>query len=210
MELLKTVLEGDRTWRLGGGIPVPAAELCDDPSGPAKAFFWIWIFLERCLAFELGVEAVEHGDLICRERNGGWLGEGSVARLEQLQDDDGSLGRDGGELEQAIGGFDLAVFESQALLLQQSPELLDDPTHFVPVDDLPGGISIGELMRGEKPPVHRLSAAGRITFDHLDERHWHRLRQIAIGGVARASQFDFAKPQRQRGQARRTLAFPFW
>src|SRR5882672_10625773 len=62
MELLKTIFEGDRAWRLGGGIPVPSAELCDDPGGPAQAFFWIRIFLERRLAFELGVEAREHGD----------------------------------------------------------------------------------------------------------------------------------------------------
>src|SRR6195256_6732600 len=130
MELLKTVLEGDRTWRLGGGIPVPAAELCDDPSGPAKAFFWIWIFLEQCFAFELGVEAREHGEFIRCECDGGWLGEGFVARLEQLQDDDGSLGRDGGELDQPIGGFDLAVFESQGLLLSQVPEVFAGPTAF--------------------------------------------------------------------------------
>src|SRR5258705_5195263 len=111
--------------RLGGWISIPAAELCDDPSGPAKACFRIGIFLERSLAFELGVEAREHGEFIRRECDGGRLAEGSVARLEQLQDDDGSLGGDGSELDQAIGGLDLAVFQSKALLPQQPPELLD-------------------------------------------------------------------------------------
>src|SRR5205085_9961956 len=168
MELLETIFERDRAWRLGGGIPIPATELCDDPGGPAKACFWVGIFLERCPAFELGVEAVEQGDFICRERYGGWLGGGSVTRLKQLQGDDGGLGRDGGELDQPIGGLDLTVFESQALLLQQPPELLDGPAHFVPIDDLPTGIGTGDLMRGEKAPVHRRSASGRITFDHLD------------------------------------------
>src|SRR2546421_9546601 len=117
MELLETIFERDRAWRLGGGIPIPATELCDDPGGPAKACFWVGIFLERCPAFELGVEAVEQGDFICRERYGGWLGGGSVTRLKHLQGDDGGLGRDGGELDQPIGGLDLTVFESQALLL---------------------------------------------------------------------------------------------
>src|SRR5262249_3859500 len=103
MELLKTIFEGDGPRPLGGWVPVPSAELCDDPGSPAKAFAWIWIFLERRLAFELGVEACEHGDFFWRECDGGGLRGWSVARLEQLQDDDSSLGGDGGELDQAIG-----------------------------------------------------------------------------------------------------------
>src|SRR5215475_10482094 len=209
MEALKTVLEGDWAGWLGGWITIPAAELCDDPGGPAKACFGVGIFLERGLAFESGIEAIEHGYFISCERDGGGLGGRCIAGLEQLQDDDGSLRRNGGELDQTIGILHLAVFKSQALLLQQSPELLDGPTHFVPVDDLPGGIGIGDLMRGEKPPMHRRSAAGRITFDHLNERQRYRLWEIAIGGVAGARQFDFAEPHAQDGRTRRTLAFPF-
>src|SRR5262245_49066294 len=209
MEALKTILEGDRAGRPRGWISVPAAELRDDPGGPAKACFGVGVFLERCLAFEPVIETIEHSYFIRCERDGGGLGGRYIAGLEQLQGDDGSLGGDGGELDQTIGGLHLTVFESQALLLQQPPELLDGPTHFVPVDDLPGSIGIGDLMRGEKTPVYRSLAARRIAFDHLDERQRYRLRQIAIGGIAGASQFDFAEPHAQGGQACGTLAFPF-
>src|SRR6266705_4581990 len=124
MEALKTILEGDRAGPLGGWITVPAAELRDDPGGPAKACFGVGVVLERYLAFEPGIETIEHSYFIRCERDGGGLGGRCIAGLEQLQGDDGSLGRDGGELDQTIGGLHLTVFKSQALLLQQPPELL--------------------------------------------------------------------------------------
>jgi hypothetical protein len=91
------------------------------------------------------------------------------------------FGRDSGELEETVGGFDLAVFDIEALKLQQPSELLEPP-HFVPVDDLPSGRGISDVMGGEHAPVHRIGLSGRIALDHLDER----LDLPRFGGRVRA------------------------
>src|SRR5690242_6891745 len=86
---------------------------------------------------DLLIEGSKRGDLACVEGNMGGL-LAAVARLQQLDGDDGSFGGDGDQLEEPVGGADLAVFEPEALRLEDAEELLDDPTLFVPFDDLPG------------------------------------------------------------------------
>src|SRR6516225_12453823 len=76
-----------------------------------------------------------------------------------------------------------------------SRQLLDGPAHLVPIDDLPGGRGVVDLVGGEQPPVHRLGAGGGIALDHFDQGQRHRLRQVAVARFARARQFDRAEAQ---------------
>ena len=68
----------------------------------------------------------------------------------------------GDELQQSLGGLDLAVLEAQSLFLEQPKQLFDGPSRPVPIDDLPGGIRIGDGMAGEQPPGNRLARLGRV------------------------------------------------
>src|SRR5215813_7596322 len=114
MEFFETMFEGDRARRLGRRVAVPAAELGDDPAGPCEAFLSIWVFLQRCGALELGVEFVEHGNLVCAEGERGRFAVGRGAGLHELHGGDRGLGGDGGELDEPLCGFDLTVFDTQA------------------------------------------------------------------------------------------------
>src|SRR5271157_5526461 len=58
-KVLQTVTEGDWPWRSGRWVAVPAAELCDDPSGPGQAVHGMRVLLERRPTLDLGVEAFE-------------------------------------------------------------------------------------------------------------------------------------------------------
>ncbi len=73
------------------------------------------------------------------------FGIGCGTGLDKLHGGDRGLGGDGGELDEAFGGFELTIFE-RSLKFQQSPELLDGPAHPVPIDDLPSGLDIGDVV----------------------------------------------------------------
>src|SRR5437764_1042591 len=114
VEVLEAVPEGNGTRSFGGGIAIPSAQPCDDPGGPGEGSFGMGVLLLGCTRRVLiGFDGVEGGDLVWAEGDRGGLQALSIAGLEQLHDQGGSMGRDGGELEQAIGGFDLAVFQPQ-------------------------------------------------------------------------------------------------
>src|ERR1700685_2470606 len=104
-----------------------------------RVFFAMRVALQLGRSLDLGVEFAEDGDFGLDEGERGGLAGRGIARLEELKGDGGGLGGDGGELDEAVGGFELTVFEAQTLKFEQPPELLDVPAHFVPVDDLPGG-----------------------------------------------------------------------
>src|SRR6185295_14117088 len=129
-------LEGDGSGRFGGGISIPAAKACDEPSRPGERGFVMRVLLERGPALVFDGEALKQGESVGAE--GGLCGllASTVACLQQLEGEHGGLGRDGGELEEPLGDLDLTVFELEALTLQEPPELLDDPAHLVPIDDL--------------------------------------------------------------------------
>src|ERR1700751_5505094 len=98
--------------------------------------------------FELPIESSQRGEFAHVEGNvGGPLA--AVARLQQLDGDDGSFGSGGAQFEKPVGSADLAVFEPEALRLEDAEELLDEPTLLVPFDDLPGVLRIGKAVRGE-------------------------------------------------------------
>ncbi|MGY4484524.1 hypothetical protein ACVWWR_003715 [Bradyrhizobium sp. LM3.2] len=50
-----------------------------------------------------------------------------VTRLQELDGDHSRLGSDGDQLQKPVGGPNLAVFELEALCLEDTEELLDDP-----------------------------------------------------------------------------------
>ena len=83
----------------------------------------------------IGLDGMQSVDLGVGEGDRSGLERLSVARLNQLHDQGRGVGCDGGELEQAIGGFELTVLEAQAVLLQGPEQLFDGPALLVPVDD---------------------------------------------------------------------------
>src|SRR5208337_1997264 len=85
-KVLQAMAEGDRSGRPGRWVAVPAAELCDDPSGPAHAMHGMRVLLERRPALELVVQAFEHGDVGGAEGVAGGLVALAVAGLHELQD----------------------------------------------------------------------------------------------------------------------------
>ena len=144
-------------------VAIPAAETTDDPGSPSQAVRRMRVPEPFAPGFEPLIEGSKCGDLACVEGNMGGL-LATVARLQQLDGDDGGFGGDGDQLEEPLGGADLAVFEPEAVCLEDAEELLDDPALFIPFDDLPGVLRIGDPMSGEKPPMQRLDASRRIDF----------------------------------------------
>ena len=105
------------------------------------------------LGLEILVEGSERCDLIGIEDQPDGLMTTAIARLQELDGDDRCLGGDRDQLEEPLGGADLAVFEPEALRLEDAEELLDQPAPLVPFDDAPGLFYIRHRMSGEKPPV---------------------------------------------------------
>jgi hypothetical protein len=121
------------------------------------------------LAFQGRVDGPQDVDLGGREGDQGGLIGLPVARLKELEGHRRGLGRDGGELEQALGLGDLGVLQSQALLLEKSEKLLDQPALAVPVDDPPSCHDIRERMSGQQAPADRLDPVRGLDFVELDE-----------------------------------------
>jgi len=93
----------------------------------------------------------------------------TIARLQELDGNDRRLGGDRDQLEEPVGGGDLAVFEPEALRLEDAEELLDQPAPLVPFDDAPGLFCIRHWMSGEKPPAQWLGAGLRGGLTHIDQ-----------------------------------------
>jgi hypothetical protein len=91
----------------------------------------------------------------------------------------GKFGRHCGELDQAFRRGELAVLQLQPLRFHHPEQLLDDPAKLVPTDNLPGGGCIGDLVRGQQPPVQRLHVRRRINLPCLDQPQPHAGRQIS-------------------------------
>src|SRR5881392_861485 len=138
---------------LDEGYSIPSAEAADDPGGPGEGVFWMRVFLQFGFTFELGVEGVESFDLTGIEGERCGLAAMTVARLQELDGDRRRLGGDGGELDEAVGGFELAVFDFESLDFQHAEQLLDAPACLVPIDDAPRRAGVGERVRGEQTPV---------------------------------------------------------
>ena len=195
VEVFEAVFEGDGTWRFGRWIAVPTAEAADDPGGPGKAVGWMRVPETLALGLEILVEGGERCDLTGIEGKADGLMAVSVARLQELDGDDRSLGGDRDQLEQPVGGGDLAVFQLQTLGLEDAEELLDQPAPLVPFDDAPGLLCRGHGVCGEKPPVQRLGAGLRIGFTDIDQVQRQTFRQMTQELGLRPGQFHRAEAQ---------------
>src|ERR1700687_680424 len=169
VEVFEAVLHGDGAWRFGRWIAVPAAEAADDPSGPGKAVGRMRVPEPFTLGLEILVEGAERCDLVGIEGKPDRLIAATIARLQELERNDRRLGGDRDQLKEPVGGGDLAVFELEALRLEDAEELLDQPAPLVPFDNAPGLFCIRHWVSGEKPPVQRLCAGLRIGLTHIDQ-----------------------------------------
>src|SRR6266850_328067 len=169
VEVFDSVFHGDGAWRFGRGIAVPAAETADDPGGPAKTIGWMRVPEPFTLGLEISIESGERCYFVSIEDKSHGLIATAIARLQELEGDDRRLGGDRDQLEEPVRGGDLAVFELEALCLEDAEELLDQPAPLVPFDDAPGFFCIRHGVSGEKPPVQRLGAGRRIGFRYLDQ-----------------------------------------
>jgi len=93
MEVFEAVFEGDGTWRLGRWVAVPPAEAADDPCGPGQAVGRVRVFQAFALGLKLLVEGGKRVDFVSVEGNGRDLPT-AIARLQELDGDDGRLGGD--------------------------------------------------------------------------------------------------------------------
>src|SRR5688572_4268732 len=169
VEVFEAVLHGDGTWRLGRGITVPAAEPADDPGGPREAIGRMRISEPFALGFEIAVEGGKGSDFLGIEGNLNGLVITAIACLHELEGNDRRLGCDRDQLEEPLGSPDLAVFELEALRLEDAEELLDQPPPLVPFDDAPSLFCRGHRMRREQPPMQRLNAGLRLDLTHIDQ-----------------------------------------
>src|SRR5690242_17734510 len=128
----------------------------------------MWVFQPFGSGFELLIEGGKRGDLAGGEGDVDRLWA-AVPRLQELDGDDGSLGGDGDQFEEPVSRADLTVFELEALCLKDAEELLDDPALFVPFDDAPSVLCIGDPMRGEKPPMQRLDPGFGVDLAYIND-----------------------------------------
>jgi hypothetical protein len=161
-------------WRFWFVI-LPSAEASNDPGDPWEAAGGIGISFAEPWLCVVVVDGLEGVEFVGREDEGAVQGGLAVAGLSELQGDDGGARGDGGKLEEAVGGFDLAVFDADTLLLEDPEELLDGPAGAVPVDDLPGSVGICGGMAGEQAPDQRWGAFGGRRLGELDQGHGYLL-----------------------------------
>ena len=95
--------------------------------------------------FELLVESGERRDFVRIEGEVDRLLAAAIPRLQELDGNDGGFGSDGDELEEPLGGGELAVFELEALGLEDAEELLDE-AGLRPDADCPRVRTLAELV----------------------------------------------------------------
>jgi len=125
----------------------------------------------------------------------------AVAFLGELNIDARCFGRNGGELDEAFGGAELTVFQLQSLRFHHSEQLLDCPARLVPTDDPPRLGRIGDVVRGQQPPMQRLRPLRRADFVHLDQPQLHCFGQAAVQLVAWSADLDLAESKFQHRTA---------
>ena len=150
------------------------------------------------LSLEVVVEGGERRDLVRIEGEVDRLLAAAIPRLQELDGNDGGFGSDRDELEEPIGGGDLAVFEPEALGLENPEELLDQPALLVPINDTPSLFCIRHRMGGKKSPVQRLGADFRINLPHIDQGQRQAFWQMAQELGFRPGQVHRAEAQFER------------
>src|SRR4029077_4429021 len=124
-----------------------------------------------------------------------WYGKSVVNPYLTLSKVDSIIS--GRALKQSLGGLDLAVLKAQSLFFEQPKQLFDNPSRPIPIDDLPGGIGIGDRMGGEQPPGNRLAPLWRVGLAQFDQAQPDLLWQLRGAGIARPGDRDDPKAQLQ-------------
>src|SRR5882757_3993138 len=70
-EAVPAAAHGDRPWWALGGVTGPPAEAGNNPGKPSDRLLGVRIFLLGGLAFEAGVQGIEHRQLFRRDYVGG-------------------------------------------------------------------------------------------------------------------------------------------
>ena len=96
-------------------MAVPAAEAADDPGGPGKTVGWMRVPEALALGLEILVEGDERCDFVDVKGKPDGLMTAAIAGLQELKGDDRRLGGDRDQLEEPVGGGDLAIFELGSL-----------------------------------------------------------------------------------------------
>ena len=137
-------------------------------------------FCRAVLPSSSGVGGIENCDLVLRKGDTSRVVTPAVVRLMELESNGSCLGGDGGQFDEPLCGGELTVFQPEALQLQQTPELLDDPALLVPMDDAPSSGGVGNVMGGEQPPVQGLGILRRMRFEEFDQSDRHAHRQMGM------------------------------
>src|SRR5260370_891664 len=165
-------------------MTIAAAEAADNPGSPGEAVGRMRVFEPFTLDLEILVEGGEGCDVVGIEGKPDGLMVTAIARLQELDSDACGLGGDRDQLEEPLGGRDLAVFEIEALRLEDAAELRDQPATLVPFHDAPGLFCIRHRMSSEKPPVQRLCTGLRISLTHIDhgqrQTFWHTAQELGL------------------------------
>src|SRR4029453_6553362 len=107
---------------VGGGLAAQPAEAADDPGGPSETVGRMWVLEPFAFGFNILVEGGERCDFVRIEGEVDRLLAAAIPPLQELDWNDGGFGSDGDELEEPVGGGDLAVFEPEALGLEDAEE----------------------------------------------------------------------------------------
>src|SRR6266446_6134039 len=105
-------------------------------------------FLLGSLSFETDLQGLEHRQLIRRDHVGGRAIDGAVTSEHELHDLGCCDHRDGGEIEQRLGGFDLTALEVEPLTLTGAKQLLDMPSLTIPSDGISSSCFAPVRVRG--------------------------------------------------------------
>src|SRR5271166_1199785 len=91
-------------------------------------------------------------------------GRTPASRASELDDACGRDDGEGGEVEQAAGGLDLRLLQSEPVAFEHAEDLFDAPAQTIETDDLQGVLGRLDRQRGQKPPHERLGPGRSADF----------------------------------------------
>ena len=162
------VFEAAFSWRWGLAIStgvacIPAAKTSDVHAAQARLSGWMRVSEPLALSFEISVEGGERCDPVGIEGKLNRLMGAAISRLQQLDEcSSRGLGGDRYQLEKPVGGGDLAVFKPEALGLEDLGRTARSASGACTIRRRAKPVLHSLPGRGEKPPVQRLGAGGRI------------------------------------------------
>src|SRR5215217_5757083 len=189
-----------RLWPWRFVVAVPAAETSGDPGDEGERAWRMSILLPFCLAFEFLRDEFERGcegiidDVAGRTR-------AAVPGIDELAGTNGARQPDGGEIEQALGVDDLAVFEREPVALEGAEGLFDTPAQPIELHNFVSLLGILDGVRGEETPEKGGLARRRIDLARLDQVQLDHCGKAGHKAILRAGDGDLSAAQRDGGGA---------